>query len=161
MKVHRKRFTIMRTAAIAGCLAGLAVPSIAGADPFPAASQSGGDQAIAVRHENGPTISRSPAHTAGRPVAAPTAIGADTLSSQSKTTGVAAPSAIGADTLSSQSKVPAAAPVVRVVHTTDNSSDRTLAIVLASAALGIALCGAAFILTRVASIQRRAVGSSS
>ena len=141
MKVHRKRFAIMRTAAIAGCMAGLAVPSVAGADPFPAGSQSGGDQAIAVRHENGPTISRSPAHTAGRPAPAP--------------------SAIGADTLSSQSKVPAAAPVVRVVHTTDNSSDRTLAIVLASAALGIALCGAAFILTRVASIQRRAVGSSS
>ena len=152
MKVRRKRFAIMRAAAIAGCLAGLAAPSVAGAMPLPADPPTTGGKTIAVHHT-----------TASRPVAAPSAIGADTLSSQSKTIGARPvyPTAIGADTLSSQSKVPskapAAAPVVRDVRT----GDQTLAIVLASAALGIALCGVAYALTRVASIQRRVIGSSS
>jgi hypothetical protein len=137
MKVRRKRFTIMRSAAIAGCLAGLAVPSVAGAMPIVGDPILGG-HTVAVHH----------------------AIGADTLSSQSKSP-VAKPSGIGADTLSSQSKAPSSSPsYVREVRTV-NDSDQTLAIALAAAALGIALCGAGYALTRVASIQRRLIGTTS
>jgi hypothetical protein len=152
MKVHKKRFRTMRIAVIASCVAGLAAPSIAGAMPLPADPPTSGGRTIAVHHD-----------TAARPVAKPSDIGADTLSSQSKTTGVrpvVTPSNIGADTLSSQSKVPAA-PVVHVVRTVNDSGDQTLAIALASAALGVALFGAAFALTRTVSIQRRVIGSSS
>jgi hypothetical protein len=121
MKVHRKRFTIMRTAAIAGCVAGLAVPSIAGAMPLPADPPSP-SPVVLLNH------------------AKPTAIGADTLSSQSKTTG--------------------GTFAVHEVRTVSHSDDPTLAIVLASAALGIALFGTGYALTRVASMQRRAVRTS-
>jgi hypothetical protein len=153
MKVHRKRFRTMRIAAIASCLAGLAVPTVAGAMPLPADPPTSGGRTIAVHHD-----------TAARPVA-PSGVGADTLSSQSKTMGARPvwPTDIGADTVSSQSKAPAAtrAPVVRVVRTVNDSGDQTLAIALASAALGIALFGAAYALTRAVSIQRRVIGSSS
>ena len=42
-----------------------------------------------------------------------------------------------------------------------NDNEHTLAIVLASAALGIALLGTGYALTRVALVQRRMIGSSS
>jgi small neutral amino acid transporter SnatA (MarC family) len=48
--------------------------------------------------------------------------------------------------------------VVHQVHSTD--SDRTLAIVLASAALGIALCGSAYAVIRVTRMQRRVLSSN-
>jgi hypothetical protein len=150
MKVHKKRFRTMRIAVIASCVAGLAAPSIAGAMPLPADPPTSGGRTIAVHHD-----------TAARPVAKPSNFGADTLSSQSKTPVVSAHGNIGADTVSSQSKVPAAAPVVHVVRTVNDSGDQTLAIALASAALGVALFGAAFALTRTVSIQRRVIGSSS
>jgi hypothetical protein len=143
MKVHGKRMTTMRSAAIASCVAALAVPSLAGAMPLagdpPSAAAS---TAVSV----GPTIALNHENAASR-VAALSGIGADTLSSQSKVTGTA--------------PVPAPAPVVREVRTVTDSSDRTLAIVLASAALGIALCGTAYALARVAAMQRRVIGSSS
>jgi hypothetical protein len=140
MKVHRKRFTIMRTAAIAGCLAGLAVPSVAGAMPLPADPPSP-SPVVLLNH------------------AKPTAIGADTLSSQSKIR-AATPTAIGADTLSSQSKTTGGTFAVHEVRTVSHSDDPTLAIVLASAALGVALFGTGYALTRVASMQRRSVRTS-
>ena len=121
MKVHRRRFTIMRSAAIVGCLAGLAVPSVASAMPISAPPQSP-YPVVTLHHEK------------------PTAIGADTLSSQSKTTG--------------------GTVAVHEVRTVKDSGDRTLAIVFASAALGIALFGTAYAVKRVASMQRR-LGTSS
>jgi hypothetical protein len=139
MKVHSKRFTIMRGAAIAACVAGLAVPSVAGAMPIDHPSP----RAVFVLHHGQPT-----------------AIGADTLSSQSKIP-AAKPTAIGADTLSSQSKTTGGNfAVVRTVHTVSDSNDQTLAIALAAGALAIALFGTGYALTRVVSMQRRVASSS-
>jgi hypothetical protein len=55
---------------------------------------------------------------------------------------------------------PASEPVT-VVRNIPGDTDHTLAIVLASAALGIALCGTAFGLLRVTRIQRRVAGITS
>jgi hypothetical protein len=144
MKVRtKKRIRLMRAAAVATCVAGLAAPSVAGASA-------------------GPTP-----HPHGRPFAAPTGISADTISSQSLKPG-SSPAYVlpSSHTTDVQSSPPAATPapapatVVREVRTVTNSSDHTLAIVLAAAALGIALCGTGYALSRIASIKRRALGSN-
>ena len=60
------------------------------------------------------------------------------------------------------SSAPAAQPtntVVRVIQPSDDN--HTLAIVLAAAALGIALCGTGYAISRQALLQRRVLGSSS
>ncbi|HKN94113.1 MAG TPA: hypothetical protein VJU60_07270, partial [Thermoleophilaceae bacterium] len=59
------------------------------------------------------------------------------------------------------SPAPAPSVIVREVRTITQGSDHTLALVLASAALGIALCGTAFAVVRTARIQRRVLGSNS
>jgi hypothetical protein len=48
-----------------------------------------------------------------------------------------------------------------VRHVSADDSNHTLAIVLASAALGIALCGTAYGAIRLTRIQRRVLGSNS
>ncbi len=45
--------------------------------------------------------------------------------------------------------------IVRTIHTVSNGPDHTLAIVLASCALGIALCGSGYAVARTARLQRR------
>jgi hypothetical protein len=193
MKANRKRIRLMRSVAIASCVAGLAAPSMAGAMPLPpdphssssnpapaATAPVNGGRTIAVRHENG-AASRG---------AQPTNFGADSVSSQSKTSGSGqafilpathqtdvqsgnAPASpqpyvlSPAHTTDVQSSPPGSTPVsaspqvVREVHTVTNDSEHTLAIVLAAAALGIALLGTGYALTRVALVQRRMIGSSS
>lgn len=212
MKANRKRIRLMRSMAIASCLAGLAAPSFAGAMPLPGDPPSSattsapttkapvnGGRTIAVRHENqeSPSADLAPVyshpHPHGRPVLASTQssnYGADSVSSQSKTPGSGQGFILASnhttDTQSSarsgaqqayvlpashttdvQSSPPSSTPVsapaqlVREVHTVTNGDDHTLAIVLAAAALGIALLGSGYALTRVALVQRRMVGSSS
>ena len=51
--------------------------------------------------------------------------------------------------------------VVREIRTVTNGPDHTLALVLASAALAIALCGSAYAVFRTTRIQRRVLGSNS
>ena len=88
MKANRKRIRLMRSVAIASCVAGLAAPSMAGAMPLPPDPHSSasnpapastapvtGGRTIAVSHENGATVR----------VAKSTDFGADSVSSQSKT----------------------------------------------------------------------------
>jgi hypothetical protein len=196
MKANRKRIKLMRSVAIASCVAGLAAPSMAGAMPLPPDPHSSssnpasastapitGGRTIAVSHENGATVR----------VVKPTNFGADSVSSQSKTISSASGPAMtpagskyanawaaytrnqssaayvlpATHTTDVQSSPPGSTPVaapsevVREVHTVTNDNEHTLAIVLASAALGIALLGTGYALTRVALVQRRMIGSSS
>jgi hypothetical protein len=156
-------------------------PHSSASNPAPASTAPvTGGRTIAVRHENGATVR----------VAKSTDFGADSVSSQSKTiaSGQAfilpathqtdvqsgnAPASKQPFVLSAahqtdvQSSPPGSTPVsaspqvVREVHTVTNDNEHTLAIVLASAALGIALLGTGYALTRVALVQRRMIGSSS
>ena len=62
------------------------------------------------------------------------------------------------------SSAPAAQPtntVVREIRTVTSDDNHTLALVLAAVALGIALCGTAYAISRQALLQRRMLGSSS
>jgi hypothetical protein len=155
-----KRIRLLKGLALAGCAAGLAAPSVAGAMPvdgpiphFPTTQQT-----------------TTTYHPHGRPASAvytpPATFKTDTQSSQ-QAAGVGArvfvlPSSHKADVPSSTPATPSSAPtVVREVRTVTNDSNHTLAIVLAAAALGIALCGTGYALSRLALIQRRSLGSSS
>jgi hypothetical protein len=156
-----KRIRLLKSLALAGCAVGLAAPSVAGAMPidnpvphFQSAPQS-------------PTIY----HPHGRPASTdytlPSTFKTD-AQSQSQAAGVGArvfvlPASHKADVPSSTTPAtPSSTPtVVREVRTVTNDSNHTLAIVLAAAALGIALCGTGYALSRLALIQRRVLGSSS
>jgi hypothetical protein len=196
MKASRKRIKLMRSVAIAGCLAGLAAPSFAAAMPLPGDPPSSpatsdttsaptqkapvnGGRTIAVRHENQSSsrVGLAPVllHPHGRPVLAPTN-GRSFVLASNHTTDTQSSARSGAQqayvlpashTTDVQSSPPGSTPVstpsqiVREVHTITSGNDHTLAIVLAAAALGIALLGTGYALTRVALVQRRMVGSSS
>lgn len=150
MKSRLRHTRAIRTLALTGCvIASLATPTLAGA--------------MQVKPD---TQSTTPAHYEGSVL-----VGGD----QSAAPAASAPSGaryegsvlVGA---SQTAKVPEAAPpsistraaapklVVHELQTTD-SSDRTLAISLASAALGIALLGSAFAVVRVTRMQRRVLSS--
>jgi len=132
MKVHRKRIRLLKGLAIAGCAVGLAVPSVAGAMP-----------ADGPFRQAAPPVTTYPPH--GRPAdvayAPPTSHNSDV------------PSTAASKPVSSPS------PVVREIRTVTHEGSHTLAIVLAAAALGIALCGTGYALARLALIQRRVLGS--
>jgi hypothetical protein len=189
MKAGRKRIKLMRSVAIASCLAGLAAPSFAGAMPLPgdppsspttSAPVSGGPTVV-LRHENqaSPRAGVTPVaiHPHGRPVLPTTPTTARTfVLAPNHSTDTQSSARSGAQqafvlpashTTDAQSSPPSSAPVsapaqiVREVHTVTSGNDHTLAIVLAAAALGIALLGSGYALTRVALVQRRMVGSSS
>jgi hypothetical protein len=157
MKAHRKRIRLLKSLAIAGCTIGLAVPTMAAAMPA-----------------DGP-ISRAVAqqtiyHPHGRPASAPAYVPPATFKTDTQSEGGVVgqrtfvlpsnhkgdvPSATPAATPSTPS------PVVREIRTVTRDGSHTLAIVLAAAALGIALCGTGLALGRLAQIQRRVLGSSS
>jgi hypothetical protein len=161
MKFHRKRIRLLKGLAFAGCALGLAAPSVAGAMPI--------DGPITPRQT--PVVVL---HPHGRPASAP----AYALPPSFKTDAQSQAAGAGSRTFvtprayvlpaSFKSDVPSAtqptsAPTNTVVHeirTVSNYGSRTLAIVLASAALGIALFGTGYALSRVALLQRRVVGSS-
>ncbi|HET8673546.1 MAG TPA: hypothetical protein VFL87_07920 [Thermoleophilaceae bacterium] len=120
-----------------GCLgAVLAVPAVAGAVPI---------------NGVGPAVPVSSYHPHGRPAAVGVAAGHYALPSSFKTDAQTRPPAV---------------TTVPVSHASATSqltgdSDHTLAIVLASTALGVALFGTAYAAFRVTRIQRRLAGSSS
>lgn len=127
--------------ALAGCASALALPSAAGARPIdyhPLSPQA----AAAVAASNS-------VHPHGRPAAysayqLPSGFRTDAQTNGSPATTSQTPSV-----------------VVHEVRTVTNGSNHTLALVLASAALGIALCGSAYAVFRTARIQRRVLGSNS
>jgi hypothetical protein len=160
MKLHRKRIRLLKGLALVGCAVGLAVPSVAGAMLADGPLNPG---------DRGAATNITTYHNHGRAV-----VGDYTLPSTFKTDAQTQVAGAGSRTfvLSSthQSDVPSAtpaatssnpSPVVREIRTVTHDGSRTLAIVLASAALGIALCGTGYALSRVAVLQRRQLGSSS
>jgi hypothetical protein len=145
MKAHRRYRRALRTLALAGCVTALALPAAAGARPIdyhPLSPQA----AAALAASNS-------AHPHGRPAA-----------SADNGSGYQLPSGFSTDAQTSGAPPTTAqtpSVVVREVHTVTNGSNRTLALVLASAALGIALCASAYAVFRVSRIQRRVLGSNS
>jgi hypothetical protein len=139
-----------RALAVTGCvLASLATPTLAGAtQPKP------DTQPTTPAHYEGSVLvggDQSAAPAASAPSGARYEGSVLVGASQSARVPEAAPQSISTK---------AAAPklVVHELQTTD-SSDRTLAISLASAALGIALFGSAFAVIRVTRMQRRVLSS--
>lgn len=152
MKAHTKRIRAVRALAIAGCVAGLAGPSAAMAMPQP----------------NGPVSGPVTYHPHGRP--APDEVGArldhrgiaTSDFSASAPSRYVLPSGFKTDAQSGaprQSPSPAPTSVVREIKTVVHDGGRTLAIVLASSALGIALLGSGYGAFRFARLQRRAMTS--
>ncbi len=122
---------------LGGCVSALALPTAAVAQPR--------DYQPAAASPAPPTLH----HPHGRPAA----FAASTITAGTGQQADAVRHATGS--------VPAPSVIVREVHTITQGSDHTLALVLASAALGVALCGSAFAVVRTARIQRRVLGSNS
>ena len=146
MKAHKKRRRLLTSLALATSVAGLAASSAASAAPLR------GDPPL--RHENNPAFvlpagPRTDVQTGSLSAARPYV-----LPSSHKT---------DAQTTAARRTAPVQPPssVVREIRTVSSDGTRTLAIVLAAAALGIALCGTLFAAIRLAHLQRRVVGSSS
>jgi hypothetical protein len=140
MKAYKKRLRALRSWTIAACAFGLAASGAAGAKPLPP------DPPVTVLHPH------------GRP-----ALVVHTSQPRGSSTYVL-PASHKTDVQSSgRTQAPVQPPVAitREVRTVTDHGDRTLAIVLAAAALGIALCGTGYAAVRLANLQRRVAGSSS
>jgi hypothetical protein len=120
--------------ALAGCATALVLPSAAGARPIDYHPVS--PQAAALAASNSGAGNGSYKLPSG-------------FSTDAQTNGTA----------STTAQTPSV--VVREVHTVTSGSNHTLALVLASAALGIALCAGAYAVIRTSRIQRRVLGSNS
>jgi hypothetical protein len=157
MKVHRRRIRLIKGLALAGCAVGLAAPTVAGAMPVDGPISAGRTAPVVVIHPHGRPVLPQ-AHYA-LPRSFKTDAQSDAAGAASRTFFLSA---------SHKADVPSSAPsqttaptstVVREVRTVQ-SDDHTLAIVLAAAALGIALCGTGYALSRVMVLQRRVASSS-
>lgn len=143
--------------ALGGCVSALALPAAAAAQPAPYTPPTGSAATSTTYHPHG-----RPAAFAGSTITAGTGQQADALQ-QSRA--YSPPAGFASDVQSggvpnSSAQVPSV--VVREVRTITNGSDNhTLALVLASVALGIALCASAYAVIRTARIQRRVLGSNS
>jgi hypothetical protein len=146
MKAHSRIRRALRTLALTGCLSALVLPAAAIARPIdyhPLSPQA----AAAIASSNQFHPHGRPAAFAGTGSSAyrqPAGFTTDAQTNGTPTTTAQTPSV-----------------VVREVRTITSGSNHTLALVLASAALGIALCGSAYAVIRTTRIQRRVVGSSS
>jgi hypothetical protein len=155
MKSNRKRIRLLRRLALAGCLAGLAVPATSAAKPVPADPPTSADVQTAVRHDNG--YATLPQHSYSLPSGFHTEV-------QSASRGPAQPFTLPAGFKSEvQRSAPSPttsspSPVISDITVT-HEGGRTLAIVLASIALGIAIASAAYGIVRMTRMQRRLVGS--
>ena len=139
MRSHRRFTRALRSLLVPGlACAALAAPAAASAMPI-GYYPPHGKPAIAAAEYTLPSGFRSDAATPAPAYKLPSGFKSDAASSGSQTTSTQSPSV-----------------VVREVR--DNT--HTLALVLASAALGIALCGTAFATIRLMRIQRRVLGNS-
>ena len=168
MKVHRKRIRLIKGLALAGCSLGLAVPTVAGAMPIDGPLSGGRTAPVVVLHPHGRPVLPQANYTL--PSSFKTDAQAQSQSRLSEPTQLAgagsrtyvlpASHQTDAQTSPPAQTTPPASTVVHEVRTVQ-SDDHTLAIVLAAAALGIALCGTGYALTRVSTLQRRVAGTSS
>jgi hypothetical protein len=190
MNSHKNRIRAPRALLVAGCLAALAGPSVAGATtgagtpwvdpplrhtiapaPAPAPYKSdafaGGLVHPAVApDDSGARLDHRGLNEGSREFQLPKQFATDTQSSSrgSVPQRYALPAAFKTDVQSSPpttavSTSPRA--VIREIHSVATDDGQTLAIVLGSVALGIAISGSGYALIRVQRMQRRALGSSS
>jgi hypothetical protein len=133
----------VRAIALAGCVSALALPAAAGAMP--------------IRDSGYVAPSDS-----SQPYTLPANFKTDVQSSAPNEQAFTLPASFRSEVTSPPQSAPASSPVfVHDVRTVHNYDGRTLAIVLASVALGIALAGTGWVAVRLTQMQRRAIGSSS
>jgi hypothetical protein len=146
MEATKKRITMPRAVVVAGCLAAIAGPASAsampiGPDAYQASPSSTAAPYVSDAYAGGLTQVR-PSDTSGARL--------DHRGLQTPKP-VAQPSPVTGSTTS----------VTREMPTISGDDNGTLAIVLASSALGLALCGAGYATVRLTRIQRRNAQSSS
>jgi hypothetical protein len=141
MKAHKKR---IRSLAIAACALGLAAPAGAAAMPLgPHAVRVVAHSVPVAPDESGARLDhRGLKDGGGSPFSLPAGFKTDAQTPSS-----------------SPSSTPAS--VITEIRTVVHDASRTLPIVLAACALGIALCGSGFAAYRLARIQRRLAASGS
>jgi hypothetical protein len=144
---HRKT---LRSLAVTGCvLASLATPTLAGAtQPKPDIAPSTG-----AHYEGSVLVGGNQSAKPAAPAISGAHYEGSVLVGGNQSAKVSTPAP------STSTKPAAPKLVVHELQTTD-TSDNTLAIVLASSALGLALCGSAFAVIRVTRMQRRVLSSN-
>jgi hypothetical protein len=163
MRTYRKWRRRVPALALAGCLTALAVPAVAGAMPIRdsgyVAANDGSQPYTLPASFKTDVQSGAPSEQA---FTLPASFKTDVQSGAPSEQAFTLPASFRAEVTSPPQSAPASAPViVRDVRTVHNYDGRTLAIVLASVALGIALCGTGWAVVRLTQMQRRAIGSSS
>jgi hypothetical protein len=142
MKSNKRRIRLLRRLAIAGCLAGFAVPATGAAMPLRADPPTSADahsySLPSGFHTEAQTVSPGPA----KPFSLPAGFRTEAQRSAPSNTPSSSPS-----------------PVIREIRTVTNDGGHSLAIVLSSIALAIALGTAAYGVVRLTRLQRRVVGS--
>jgi hypothetical protein len=157
MKVHRRRIRLIKGLALAGCSLGLAAPTVAGAMPIDGPLSGGRTAPVVVIHPHGRPVIPQASYTL------PSSFKTD---AQSQAAGAGSRTFVLPASHQTDAQTPppsqTSAPTSTVVHEvrTVQSDDHTLAIVLAAAALGIALFGTGYALSRVMVLQRRVASSS-
>jgi hypothetical protein len=182
MKARHKRIRVFRRLAIAGCLAGLAVPTTAGAmlprdipyqptsaqQPYTLPSSFHSEvqtAAHAAQPYSPPSGFRTEVQTAVKPYSPPSGFRTEVQTPPSSPAGhttFALHRSFQPEVATQSSSVPSSASpaVIRQIETVSDNSGRTLAIVLAAVAIALALCALAYSTIRVAQM-RRGLGSGS
>ena len=163
---HHKRIRVFRRLAIAGCLAGLVVPTTAGAmlpkdAPYQPSAQS--QQPYSPPQGFQPEV-QTTAKQFSPPSGFRTEVQTPTSSPAGRTHTAFALHRSFRPEVATQSSAVSSTPtpsVIRQIETVSDDSGRTLAIVLAAIALAIALCALGYSTIRVAQLQRRELGSGS
>lgn len=180
MKAHHKRIRWLRRLALAGCLAGLAVPASANAmladPPVPSASDQQQPYTLPASFHTEVQSSAQPqkqfalpsrfhteAQTAPQPSAPQPSAGLRpvVVHFQSPDHNPIDKAIALRRTANPQPTSSPAPAVIHQIETVTNDGGRTLAIVLASIALAVALCSLAYATIRMTQMQRRGLGGGS
>ena len=152
MKASHKRIRVFRRLAIAGCLAGLAVPTTAGAMLIPDAPHHL-TKAQSQQPYSLPSNFHSEVQSTVQPYSPPSGFRTEV---QTPTTGTS-----GGQTALALRRSAPNPTVVRQFETVTNNDGRTLAIVFAAVAIALALCALAYSTIGVAQVRRSGLGSGS
>lgn len=175
MKAHHKRIRWLRRLALAGCLAGLAVPAGANAMlpkdyPVPSASDQQQPYTLPASFHTEVQSSVQPQqqfalpsrfHTEAQTAPQPSAELRPVVVHYQPDHNPADKAIALRRTANPQPTSSPTPTVIRQIETVTNDGGRTLAIVLASIALAVALCSLAYATIRMTQIQRRGLGSGS
>lgn len=156
MQAHNPLRKALLAFSLVGCICALALPAAAGARPITYHSVS----SLTASTSTGSTAP-TPYHPHGRP-SAYSALDEPSAAHVQTTGGYGLPAGFHTDAQTNGTPTTTGASpsvVVREIRTVSNGSDHTLAIVLASCALGIALCGTAFAVSRTARLKRQVAQS--